>query len=189
KTKQQEPAVTGKETVKQDSPGPPRRIERKQVNKWRIIWIVVGSLIAVLALILLIPTENGIEFGRDGIVIREKDSEKELLPSRDPNESRIERETTGSEEVEDSQEEDRPVTPPVQQNKYFIIAGSFQSLPNATELMNDLKASGFPAEIIITENRLYRVSVSSFATKEAALRELPGIKNEPGLGSAWLMTR
>jgi len=47
---------------------------RAPVNKWKIIWIIVGSLIIVLLLILLIPSKNGnygIEFNREGIVLKE----------------------------------------------------------------------------------------------------------------------
>ncbi len=176
------------------SPGR-RAIQRKPVNKWKIIWIVVGSLIAVLVLVLLIPSENGVEFGKEGIVIREENGETETSSS-DRSTGRSNEKMTGKDRAgadqpagEKASGEESSVEPPVQQNRYFIIAGSFQSLQNATEMLDKLEASGFPAEMIVTENRMYRVSLRSYADKDEALRELPRMKAESGIESAWVMTR
>ncbi len=165
---------------------------RKPVNKWKIIWIVVGSLIAVLVLILLIPTRNGVEFGREGIVIR--DTEEAGGDGRNaPEAGNISEggenqfQGAGPAEVKEPAA-DQPGDQP-QENRYFIIAGSFQNLQNATELMNELSAMGFHAEIIFTENRLYRVSVKSFSERDQAIRELPKIRTESGMDGAWVMTR
>jgi cell division protein FtsN len=81
--------------------------------------------------------------------------------------------------------EPRPVTD--QTDHFFIIAGSFKNLANASELQDKLKARGFPAEVMITENRMYRVSVASFPTSGEAERELPRFKSQPGLESCWLL--
>ena len=166
-------------------------IQRRPVNKWKIIWIVVGSLIAVLALILLIPSGNNVEFGKEGIVIREIDEGRDssagdhsMKPAGD--DASV---TDQEKEEEEIMVDESSITPPVQQNRYFIIAGSFQNLQNATELMNSLKSAGFPAEMIITENRLYRVSIKSYAEKEEAIRDLSRVKAESGVSSAWVMTR
>ena len=54
-------------------------------------------------------------------------------------------------------------------NNFFIIAGSFAELPNATELMESLKSEGFPAgkpcrsEIDFNENTRSRESARSGA--------------------------
>jgi nucleoid DNA-binding protein len=176
-----------------------RTIQRKPVNKWRIIWIVVGALIAVLVLVLLIPSENGVEFGKEGIVIREMNGEREPASS-DRSTGRSRRDRTDKDQfvadqspAEEAAEEVKVEAPfvetPVQQNSYFIIAGSFQSLQNATELMSKLKASGFPAEMIVTENRMYRVSIRSYADRDEAIRELPRVRAESGIDGAWVMTR
>lgn len=176
-----------------------RKVQRKPVNKWRIIWIVTGSLIVVLTLILLIPSGNGLEVGKDGIIIR--DTEIGGGAGQGSDSGTDQQQTQGTDVQEDigaaareslqEQEEpdEGPVQPPVRENKYFIIAGSFQNLGNATELMDELKAAGYPSEIILTENRLYRVSVRSFATKQEALNALPSLKSNDGMGSAWLLTR
>lgn len=167
--------------------------ERKPTSKWKIIWIVIGSLIAVLILILLIPPgeeNSAIEFGRDGIVIRNTDSEN--IPKVT--------EKTGESEVQSTPEDDLTVeieakneidtaVPVVSANKYFIVAGSFQNLQNASVLLDQLKTKGFPAEIVYTENRLYRVAVKSFAIKTEAINELTKIKATPGLENAWVWTR
>ena len=86
-------------------------------------------------------------------------------------------------------EEVTPETPVEEEpHKFFIIAGSFQNLKNASDLQDRLKGMGYPAEVIVTENRMYRVSVSSYATKEEAERDLAGIKSEPGLDACWLLS-
>ncbi len=164
---------------------PAATVVRRPVNKWKIIWIVVGALLIVLLAILLIPSGNGVEFGKDGIVLKENDTVKKQ-------ENKVTQpELSGPEETKEEQAEvkEQAEMPPVNTNNYFTIAGSFQSLPNATELMENLKASGFPSEIIITENRMYRVSVQSYATREEALKDLTRIKSKTGLSSAWVMTR
>jgi cell division protein FtsN len=79
--------------------------------------------------------------------------------------------------------------PPVEpEHNFFIIAGSFKHLQNASDFQDKLRARGYPAEVMITENRLYRVSVSSYATKEEASRALAGVKSEPGLEACWLLS-
>lgn len=181
-----EPATRSAEPIKQ------QRAYRRPVKKWPIIWMVVGALIVVLFLILMIPSGDSVEFGKDGIVIRDLTPDNNL-PGEDEEDwtKEIEKQAVQPTEREPELEE-RPVQEtvvPVTQNNFFIIAGSFQSLPNANELMNQLKAGGFPAEIILTENRSYRVAVSSYATKEAALRDLDRIKIEAKLPNAWVLTR
>ena len=73
-------------------------------------------------------------------------------------------------------------------NNFYIIAGSFSKLKNASDLQDQLKKRGFDAEVMITENRMYRVSVAAYSTKEEAEKELRQIKSEPGLQSAWLLS-
>lgn len=171
-----------------------KRVERKPVNKWKIIWIVVGSLIAVLVLILLIPSGNGVEFGREGIVIRdrqESEGPEKLAPAvekgmkEEKGKTPVDEQEAGKGAAAD-EPGDQPKAP---EHKYFIIAGSFQNLQNATELMNELRSKGFPAELIFAEGRLYRVSVKSYAESDQAIRELPRIKAESGIEGAWVMTR
>jgi hypothetical protein len=175
---------------------PEEKAQRRKVSRWRVIWIVTGLLAAVLLLILLIPSENGLEVGKDGIILRDTEiGDKEAVPGTDqqPVTGNDVQDDIGAAAAESLQEDkeidDGPVAPPVQENRYFIIAGSFRNLGNATELADQLKGAGYPAEIILTENRLYRVSVKSFATKQEALNALPALKSGEGLGNAWLLTR
>ena len=71
---------------------------------------------------------------------------------------------------------------------FFIIAGSFKNLKNASDLQDKLNARGFQAELMVTENRMYRVSVASYATKDEAEKGLYEITSEPGLKSCWLLS-
>ncbi len=114
----------------------------------------------------------------DGQVVEETN---ELVTDGDEQLEQAETETQEAEQVE---------TSPVETtNNFFIIAGSFQELQNATDLMESLKAEGFPAEIIITESRLYRVAVQSYPEKRQAANDLSRIKAHPGLGSCWVWSR
>jgi cell division protein FtsN len=95
-------------------------------------------------------------------------------------ESRLESvQETGAQEEAEVQEEAR----------YFIIAGSFRNLQNASEMQDQLKARGYPSEVMVTGDRMYRVSVASYGTKQEALRALEGIRAEPELQNSWLLSR
>jgi len=168
---------------------------RAPVNKWKIIWIVAGSLIVVLFLILLIPTKNsdyGIEFSKEGIVLKENAVGDDMQDLEETNELVTDVDEQGNQAEEDNQEATQAEvgTPPVETtNNFFIIAGSFAELQNATELMESLKSEGFPAEIIITDSRLYRVAAKSYPEKAQAASDLSRIKAHPGLGSCWVWSR
>lgn len=159
--------------------------------RWRVIWLVAAALIVALVVLVLIPsdeTENG---------------ERRKLFNRQPDTEAVEQEgvveeqqDVVTEEQTDSPETGVPETeaeeeqtPPVEEsNNFFIIAGSFSKLKNASDLQDQLNSRGYNAEVMITENRMYRVSVASYATKEEAENALSQIKSEPGLQSCWLLS-
>ncbi|MCF8345771.1 MAG: SPOR domain-containing protein [Bacteroidales bacterium] len=179
-----EPVVAEVREGSEDEPSPDG--QRKPVNKWKIIWIVTGSLIVVLLLILLIPAGNGIEFDKEGIIIRDMELRADDIPTGP---AKLEK---GDERVAEEQEETVLPEEPAETalpNRHFIIAGSFQNLSNATELKDQLSASGFPSEIIFSDNRMYRVSIRSYATREAAEEDLRAIRSASGIGSAWVLSR
>ena len=80
------------------------------------------------------------------------------------------------------------IQPVVVENNFFIVAGSFKHLKNASDLQDQWRAQGYEAEVMVTENRMYRVSVASFLTKNEAEKALAGIKAVPGLESCWLLS-
>lgn len=167
---------------------------RAPVNKWKIIWIIAGSLIVVLILILLIPSKNsdyGIEFSKEGIVMKENMVGDDEQPVEETNrlvtEGEDQSEQTDQVALGASQVETNSFVEIT--NNFFIIAGSFAELQNATELVESLKSEGFSAEIIITENRLYRVAVQSYPEKQQAFDDLAQIKAHPGLGGCWVWSR
>jgi cell division protein FtsN len=51
-----------------------------------------------------------------------------------------------------------------------------------------MKARGYTAEVMVTENRMYRVSIASFATRGEAESELARLKSIPGLEACWLLS-
>jgi len=67
-------------------------------------------------------------------------------------------------------------------NKYAVIIGSFKSLPNAENLLGQLKKTGYNPEIL-NDEKLYTVGVT-FNDAEAAREGLNRLKNNyPG---AWM---
>ena len=203
-SKQKEPPMTPSRPAAQKSRAP--------VNKWKIIWIVTGSLIAVLVLFLLIPVNNqggfGLEFGKDGIMITDGQNRDDTpgegtgetsppgaagLNGTGTDEPGMEGNGSGESAApgvsvpgeEGEQDADEPVTAP----RYYIIAGSFGDLDNATGLMDDLKSQGFPAELIRTENRMYRVAVKSYRSKQQAIDDLSYVKKYTGMEGCWVLSR
>lgn len=169
--------------------------KRAPVNKWKIIWIVVGALIAVLVLILLLPSGNdGVEFGKDGIVFKDSVTDEGNEPGQGDaivEEGALVEQEEGTEDRMKAEEavSDQQETSAATINHYYVVAGSFQRLQNATEMQNTLKEMGYLSEIIITENRMYRVAVQGYPTKQEAANALPGIKKNTGLNGAWVLAR
>jgi len=192
------------------TPDPPAR-SRRRIGRWRVIWIITASLIMILLLLIFIPVnrsdKGGFQFGREGIILRKKSTGPAVQPVVPPaGESASgaagntegegasvgdeEKTVTGESPVTERQVPAREEAgEQADQAKYFIIAGSFRHLKNASELQDQLRTRGYPAEVMITGDRMYRVSVASFATQQEALRKLEGIKTEPGLQNCWLLAR
>lgn len=163
--------------------------------RWRVIWWVAAVLIVVLVVLILVP-------GRDG-----RDGESRNLFNRQPDREEIEQADASEDPVsdqdqggdqeqaveeqspqEEAQAEAELEPPPEETRNFFIIAGSFSNLKNASDLQDQLNSKGYNAEVIITENRMYRVSLASYATKEEAENALSQIKGEAGLESCWLLS-
>lgn len=162
---------------------------------WRVIWLVAGALIVVLVVLIIIPSGDDESGDKRGLFDRqpvEQQMEQED-PSTDVPSDREQAETE-MQEVEPESQPEETVTeededlPPAEEKNFFIIAGSFSRLNNASELQDQLNSKGYNAEVMITENRMYRVSVASYASKEEAENALNRIKTEPGLESCWLLS-
>jgi cell division septation protein DedD/nucleoid DNA-binding protein len=161
-------------------------------GRWRAIWFVAGALIIVLIALILIPTNNLNLPGRKTTpppVITEPAPSQTTVPGdQDADEpSDFESLTPESLENEPTETIGEP-EPAAASNKYFLIAGSFSHLRNASELQDQMRSRGMSAEVMITENRMYRVSVGAFPTIGEAERELARIKSLPGLESCWILT-
>jgi cell division septation protein DedD/nucleoid DNA-binding protein len=160
--------------------------------RWRVVWMVVFLLIIVLAVLIILPpreTENGEKAQR--FWNRKAAEEVVDQPTSTPEEEEV---ATGEQDAGEAEEtppdtEDREEPAPVEvSDHYFVIAGSFSNLRNASDLQDQLIQKGFDAEVMITENRMYRVSVASFATKAEGQKGLAEIKKKPGLKSCWLLS-
>ncbi|MFO7669369.1 MAG: SPOR domain-containing protein [Bacteroidales bacterium] len=151
---------------------------------WRVIWITTGILIVLLVVLLLIPADKS-------RLSRKKDHQQPVQSESPAIKPGVTEQTAPVSEpvkpvVKEVDPEPLPVTEPP--DHFFIIAGSFKNLANASELQDKLKARGLQAEVMITENRMYRVSVASYPSSEEAERNLPRFKSQPGLESCWLLS-
>jgi len=87
---------------------------------------------------------------------------------------------------------EKPVAQPaalVSQKKYFLIAGSFESLVNAEKLIAQFKTDGYEPELAgQTENGLYRVAISVYRQKDEALARLKKIR-ESYNPNVWILKK
>lgn len=165
--------------------------------RWRVIWLVAGALIVVLVVLIIVPSggdKSGL-FDRQPVEqqVEQEDPSTDVPADQGQAETEVQAETEMQADEPESRpeetgtEEDEDLPTAVEKN-FFIIAGSFSRLNNASELQDQLNSQGYDAEVMITENRMYRVSVSSYATKEEAEKALTRIKTEPGLETCWLLS-
>jgi cell division protein FtsN/nucleoid DNA-binding protein len=159
----------------------PEEKSSRRIQRWRAIWMIAGALVVVLVVLLLIPSDR-------------KTLPVDLTPRMEtqPQQTDVE---TGTPLPEKPTEDPIPAEPEAEKPEvaeellnFHIIAGSFKHLRNASDKQDELKARGFQAEMMITENRMYRVSVGSYATEQEAESALAGIKVEAGLESAWILS-
>lgn len=75
------------------------------------------------------------------------------------------------------------------QKKYYLIAGSFESLVNAEKLIEQYKIEGFQPELAgQADNGFYRVALAAFAKKDEALAELQKIR-ETQNPNVWILKK
>jgi len=164
--------------------------------RWRVVWMVVFLLIIVLAVLILLPPRETGDGERTQRFWNRKAAEEQAAPpagtpvdSAETAELEDEGEDVETPVVEEVREEVSEEPAPVEPtHQYFVIAGSFSNLGNASDLQDQLKQRGFKAEVLITENRMYRVSVASFATKVEGQQGLARIKEQQGMESCWLLS-
>ncbi|MEJ2596478.1 MAG: SPOR domain-containing protein [bacterium] len=181
----QSPPTSGRKAVTQEH-------RAHKPGRWRAIWFVAGALIVVLIVLILIPTDVVNIPGRKTAPppATTQPDQRQGSTAGDPgaaNPSEFESLTPESLENEPAEQMDEPEQDAVD-DKYFLIAGSFNHLRNASDLQDRLKANGVSAEVMITENRMYRVSVGSFPTITEAEKELSRVKSLPGLESCWILS-
>jgi cell division protein FtsN/nucleoid DNA-binding protein len=186
---EQAKAAESKAAPKVTPLAPPR--PKPKPKRWRVIWVIAALLIVVLAVLILVPSDEE-ETGKKWRLFNKKADREVVEQEQGTTEQQpveiVEQDTdteTAVPEPEPEVEEDLPVEVA---NNFFIIAGSFKKLKNASDLQDQLNGRGFNAEVMITENRMYRVSVASFTTKEEAEKKLSQLKSEPGLQSCWLLS-
>jgi cell division septation protein DedD len=170
----------------------------RKSRTWKIIWGVAGFLIIVLLVLILVPEER-LSFlgGKEKPVTNESmtGGSAEDSESGQPGETKTTVSPAGPAETGpavketpqvDVSADNEPV--PIPAHKFFLVAGSFRNLANASELQDKLKDRGYAAEVMMTENRMYRVTAASYATRGEAERALTRIRTVPGLESCWLLS-
>lgn len=157
----------------------------KRARGRKVIWLIAGVLAVVLVAVILIPRE-GPENQTEPPVSPAEEVQKDAPATEQAGEGEQQAGPEATDMLDEVQT--KQVQKPVKtEHHYYIIAGSFKKLGYASDLQDQLKARGYPAEVMITGDRMYRVSVLSFATQQEALRKLAEIKSEPGLSSCWLL--
>jgi nucleoid DNA-binding protein len=171
------------------------------------IWIISGSIVVILAALILIPLKTSLfnesinfddifggsdemEVNDDFSDVEDEDFNFDEMVNemeRDiDSATRMENALAPTEGYEETIEE--PSIEPVKEYvEYHIIAGSFRDLDNAQDLQKELTLLGYPSLIIEPGNGIYRVSAISFKDKVTALNELVKFRESTGLSTAWLM--
>lgn len=74
---------------------------------------------------------------------------------------------------------------------FSVVIGSFQNATNARSLKERMNGEGYNATIAQNEQGMYRVIVTTFDTKEEAIRSRETIKNiyAPSFQDAWILLR
>lgn len=74
---------------------------------------------------------------------------------------------------------------------YSVVIGSFQNVTNARSLKERMVNDGYNALLAQNEQGMYRVIVTSFDTKEEAVRSREAIKSiyAPLFADAWILYR
>jgi nucleoid DNA-binding protein len=170
---------------------------KRRMSHWRVIWIVTGALILILVALILIPSERFRPGGRIPAGTEENSpspqageaSTEETSPEQTEPVQGTPEQTVPERTMPEQTEADLTGAAEQAEHNFFIIAGSFSHLGNASDLQDRLKARGYPSELMITENHMYRVVVQSYADKAEAEQALGLIQAEEGLGSCWLLSR
>ena len=168
---------------------PPR--PKPKPRRWRVIWAVAALLVTVLVVLLVIPPREDESGERKPLFSKKADREVTEQEPGTAQEQAAEIPVQGPDTetaVPEPEPEGTEIAPVEVRKDFFIIAGSFSKLKNASDLQDQLKERGYNAEVMITENRMYRVSVASYATKQEAEKELTRLKSQPGLQSCWLLS-
>lgn len=168
-----------KQAAKVSVRSPRRQTEEKShrhIKRWRTIWMIAGVLIVLLAVLIFIPSKK-------------RKAPVDLVPQ-----STNQQVESGADEtaipVPEQAEPETEISVPEQVEQiqnFHIIAGSFKHLKNASDKQDNLKGRGYQAEVMITKNRMYRVSAGSYATEGEAERALSVMKSEAGLESCWIL--
>jgi hypothetical protein len=72
-------------------------------------------------------------------------------------------------------------------NRYFVIAGSFNVKANAESLKVTLQNMGFEARVHDTGVGMYRVSVKAFSDMQSAINELQSLRNSSSNPDLWVL--
>lgn len=186
---------------------PGSRAGEKGKSNRNTIWIISGSIVVILAALILIPLKTSLFnesinfddiFGGSGeLEINDDFSDVEDEDFNfDEMVNEMEREIDSATRMENAlapiegSEETvtEPSVEPAQEYvEYHIIAGSFRDLDNAQDLQKELTLLGYPSLIIEPGNGVFRVSAISFKDKVTALNELVKFRESTGLSTAWLM--
>lgn len=151
--------------------------------KTRKIWAASAALMMVLGFSACKPKESAYRAAYE----RAKQREVVQAESQDNVEPMINESAVRAERVNPAAGENASGL-----RAYSVVIGSFQNLTNARSLKERMQGEGF-AEAMLAQNEqgMYRVIITSFDTKQEAVRSRENIKAQfaPLFSDAWILER
>lgn len=166
-----------------------------------ILWILIGTAVVILLAFILLPLKtnlfnHGLNLGflnkADSFMIddnfaelNDEDMDFDALVDKVEKDIDSVTETGSGSDYSTAEEVNEKSTG--KYAEYHIIAGSFKSNKNASQLQQSLTMDGYPSLVIERGDGLYRVSAIGFNDKEKALNELQKFRGRKGMKSAWVL--
>ena len=91
-------------------------------------------------------------------------------------------------EVVEEPQEEIVIEPPVANNRYFMVVGSFYEERNAERYANDLSNQGYESMIHYSPNGFYRVSAKGYEVYQEGVNEIDLFRNTI-TPNAWLFVK
>ncbi len=155
-------------------------------------YIPVASILLIVLLILFTDIDNALlnlNFTKN-LTAKEKNKGEtiEILSETDLSRS-LDEQTDPSVALKIDEENDNSSNDKYANcTEFIIIAGSFNQFKYAEDLRQQLVKKGHDPEILLSEEKKYRVALKSFDNRQTALKELDALKEAEKNLNLWLLS-